>query len=104
MNANEFVTKWRASTLTERSSAQQHFLDLCRLLGQPTPAEADPEGTHYTFERGVGEKGGGAGGGGVGRGGGGGGGGRGGGGGGGGGGRRRPCGGGRWRRGRGRGG
>jgi hypothetical protein len=23
------------------------------LLGEPKPAEADPEGTHYTFERGV---------------------------------------------------
>jgi hypothetical protein len=29
----EFVDKWRhASTLKERSAAQEHFLDLCRLL------------------------------------------------------------------------
>ena len=32
---------------------QQHFLDLCELLGQPKPAEADPDGTWYTFEKGV---------------------------------------------------
>ena len=32
---------------------QEHFIDLCRLLGQPTPAEADPEGTWYTFEKGA---------------------------------------------------
>jgi len=27
----EFVAKWRASKLTERSAAQQHFLDLCEI-------------------------------------------------------------------------
>ena len=48
-----FIRRWQASTLTERSAAQQHFLDLCRLLGQPTPAEADPTGTFYTFEKGA---------------------------------------------------
>ena len=32
---------------------QQHFLDLFELLGQPTPAEAEPIGTWYTFEMGV---------------------------------------------------
>ena len=26
-----FVSKWNASTLTERSAAQQHFRDLCPL-------------------------------------------------------------------------
>ena len=39
--------------LKERSAAQEHFIDLCRLLGEPTPAEADPTGDHYCFERGV---------------------------------------------------
>ena len=36
-----------ASELKERSTAQEHFIDLCRLLGEPTPAEADPKGHHY---------------------------------------------------------
>jgi type II restriction/modification system DNA methylase subunit YeeA len=49
----EFISKWQRSTLTERSACQQHFLDLCELLGQPKPAEADPDGAWYTFERGV---------------------------------------------------
>jgi len=40
---------------------QQHFLDLCELLGQPKPAAADPEGAWYTFERGVHKTGGGEG-------------------------------------------
>lgn len=29
-----------AAHLKERSAAQEHFIDLCRLLGEPTPAEA----------------------------------------------------------------
>ena len=42
-----------ASEPKERSAAQEHFIDLCRLLGKPTPAEADPTGEHYCFERGA---------------------------------------------------
>jgi len=49
----EFIAKWRPVSLSERSACQQHFLDLCELLGQPKPATADPEGAWYTFERGV---------------------------------------------------
>ena len=48
-----FITKWRASALKERSASQEHFIDLCHLLGEPTPAEADPSGETYCFERGV---------------------------------------------------
>jgi hypothetical protein len=44
----QFQQKWRDSRLTERSAAQQHFLDLCRLLGMPSPAEADQEGAFYS--------------------------------------------------------
>jgi hypothetical protein len=53
MTPQEFITKWQRANLSERSACQQHFLDLCDLLGQPKPAEADPDGTFYTFERGV---------------------------------------------------
>lgn len=55
----EFIAKWKPVTLSERSACQQHFLDLCDLLGQPKPAAADPEGAWYTFERGVHKMGGG---------------------------------------------
>jgi len=48
-----FVAKWQRNTLTERSAAQQHFLDLCAVLDEPTPATADPDGTSYTFEKGA---------------------------------------------------
>ncbi len=53
MTPHEFITKWRASALKERSASQEHFIDLCRLLGEPTPAEADPAGERYCFERGA---------------------------------------------------
>lgn len=49
----DFVAKWRDVTLKERSSSQEHFIDLCRLLGHPTPAEHDPTGERFTFERGA---------------------------------------------------
>src|SRR5439155_2026192 len=32
---------------------QEHFIDLCRVLGMPTPAEADKTGSFYTFEKGA---------------------------------------------------
>ncbi len=53
MTPQQFIAKWRQTSLSERSACQQHFLDLCELLGQRKPAEADPEGTWYTFEKGV---------------------------------------------------
>ena len=53
MTPGEFIAKWRASELKERSASQEHFIDLCRLLGEPTPAEADPTGERYCFECGA---------------------------------------------------
>ena len=55
LSPQEFVAKWRHATLKERSAAQSHFNDLCALLGQPTPAEADPAGRWFTFEAGAGK-------------------------------------------------
>ena len=53
MNSLEFVKKWSASTQSERATAQEHFIDLCRLLNEPTPNEADPTGDFYAFEKGA---------------------------------------------------
>ena len=53
MTPHEFIAKWRASELKERSASREHFIDLCRLLGEPTPAEADPSDDAYCFERGA---------------------------------------------------
>jgi hypothetical protein len=49
----QFVAKWKPVELSERAASQEHFIDLCRLLGQPTPAEHDATGAEYTFEKGV---------------------------------------------------
>ncbi|HEY7087802.1 MAG TPA: hypothetical protein VH518_06905, partial [Tepidisphaeraceae bacterium] len=51
MTPDEFVEKWSPSQLTERAASQEHFIDLCRLIGQPTPAEADATGADYCFEK-----------------------------------------------------
>ena len=53
MTAHDFIDKWSASELKESSASHEHFIDLCRLLGKPTPAEADPTGDQYCFERGA---------------------------------------------------
>jgi len=44
MDADQLVRKWTGVTLKERSSSQEHSIDLCRLLDEPTPVEADPTG------------------------------------------------------------
>jgi len=47
MTAAEFKKKWSRYQGKEMSAYQEHFDDLCRLLGQPTPAEADPSGNEF---------------------------------------------------------
>ncbi|MEW6486691.1 MAG: DNA methyltransferase [Thermodesulfobacteriota bacterium] len=53
MNPAQFIAKWQKAELGERQAAQQHFLDLCELVGHPKPAEADPAGEWFTFEKGA---------------------------------------------------
>ena len=53
MTPPEFIAKWAKVTLSERAASQEHFIDLCRLIGQPTPAEHDATGAEYTFDKGV---------------------------------------------------
>jgi hypothetical protein len=45
MNIPKFQAKWRTAMLTERAAAQEHFIDLCGLLGLPTPATQDKTST-----------------------------------------------------------
>jgi len=49
----EFVKKWAGNTRAERAASQEHFIDLCRMLGVQTPNEADPTGDEYAFEKGA---------------------------------------------------
>lgn len=49
----KFVQKWKNTQLKESAAAQQHFLDLCRLIGHETPAQVDHKGEWFTFEAGA---------------------------------------------------
>ena len=51
MNLDQFIDKWTRADRTERQAAQEHFIDLCRLLGEPTPNEGDAD--DYSFEKGL---------------------------------------------------
>lgn len=53
MTPQDFIKKWQAADLKERSASQTHFLDLCRLLEIEDPISADPRGDWFTFEKGA---------------------------------------------------
>ncbi|MCX5735062.1 MAG: class I SAM-dependent DNA methyltransferase [candidate division NC10 bacterium] len=59
MTIDQFIAKWKKAELKERAAAQEHFIDLCRLVGHPTPAEADATGSTFCFEKGAAKYGGG---------------------------------------------
>lgn len=53
MTPIEFVQKWTAGKRPERASAQEHFIDICAMIGSETPNQADPLGEWYAFEKGA---------------------------------------------------
>lgn len=53
LSPQAFVTKWRSSSLRENAAYAEHFIDLCRLVDHPTPAEVDSEGSTFAFQAGV---------------------------------------------------
>lgn len=53
MTPQEFVAKWRGNESAERQVYQQHFLDLCELVGHPKPAALDSGNEFFTFEAGA---------------------------------------------------
>jgi hypothetical protein len=42
MTPEQFVQKWASVDLPERAASQEHFIDLCRVIGQPTPPKPTP--------------------------------------------------------------
>lgn len=56
MTPQDFVHKWRTVQLKERSFYQEHFLDVCKLIGHSTPAETDKTGGSFTFEAATGRQ------------------------------------------------
>jgi len=59
MTPGEFIAKWSDTGLRERAGSHSHFIDLCRLLGEKPPTDADPRGEWYAFEKGAMKTGGG---------------------------------------------
>jgi hypothetical protein len=57
----DFVSKWKRAEARERQSVQEHFLDLCALIGHETPMQYDPTGTRFAFEMGAAKTSGGSG-------------------------------------------
>src|SRR6266545_2370909 len=52
MTPAEFKRKWARYSGKETSAYQEHFNDLCALLGQPSPAAADPTGSEsFCFQK-----------------------------------------------------
>jgi hypothetical protein len=59
MTPAAFAAKWLGVQTSEKATSQSHFVDLCRMLVEPTPHEADPTGGQYAFEKRVAKAGGG---------------------------------------------
>src|SRR5881398_2458219 len=52
MTPAEFKRKWARYSGKETAAYQEHFNDLCALLGEPTPATADPTGSEsFCFQK-----------------------------------------------------
>lgn len=48
----EFKRKWAKFSGKETSAYQEHFNDLCALIGQPSPVSADPTGREsFCFQK-----------------------------------------------------
>ena len=47
MTPRRFIEKWRDTKLSEQAGAQQHFIELCAMLGEPLPDDSG----NYTFEQ-----------------------------------------------------
>ena len=39
LTPREFAQKWGDNATKEKAASQEHFIDLCRMLGEPTPNE-----------------------------------------------------------------
>mgnify|MGYP001081753042 CR=1 FL=1 len=61
LTPQDFVSKWKRAEARERQSVQEHFLDLCVLVGHETPMQQDPSGTRFAFEMGAAKTSGGSG-------------------------------------------
>ena len=61
LTPQDFVSKWKRAEARERQSVQEHFIDLCALVGHETPMQQDPSGKRFAFEMGAAKTSGGSG-------------------------------------------
>ena len=61
LTPQDFVSKWKRAEARERQSVQEHFIDLCALVGHETPIQSDPSGKRFAFEMGAAKTSGGSG-------------------------------------------
>ena len=52
LSAAAFAAKWRRNPRRESAASQEHFIDLCHMLGVPTPNDP-PASREYSFEAGA---------------------------------------------------
>jgi hypothetical protein len=50
LTTKQFVDKWKDIELKEITSAHSHFIDICNLVGHPSPTDCDHKGEFFTFE------------------------------------------------------
>ena len=50
MRPEDFIAKWLPSEFGEKQASQEMFLDICRLVGHPTPGEFG-DSQVFTFEK-----------------------------------------------------
>ena len=50
VNPQQFCAKWRDVNFGEKQASQELFLDICRLVGHPTPVEFSDRDA-FTFEK-----------------------------------------------------
>ena len=51
LSPRQFVAKLRSAALKERCASQEHFINLCYLVGHPTPVEANATGETVSVPR-----------------------------------------------------
>jgi type II restriction/modification system DNA methylase subunit YeeA len=61
LTPQDFVSKWKRADARERQAVQEHFMNLCELVGHETPMQQDPSGTRFAFEMGAAKTSGGSG-------------------------------------------
>jgi hypothetical protein len=48
--SQDFVSKWKRVAAREKQTYQEHFVDLCNLMGHQMPNGYDSRGTCFAFE------------------------------------------------------